>query len=455
VRLLTRRPQRIPAIVLTALLSAVFVFTATAVSVPSTALGASSFTTSCSGISLRTKATTLSTRKGVLSAGVNVNALAKVYGGKWRATCNGRVISGNTWYRINNIAGKSVSSRYGVTYVYAATGMFKHIAPTSRYAKCDNVSLRTYASTTASRKATLPEGARVSTVATVPGSSWQATCNGKSVSGTSWFRISYVNGTSVPSRYGVTYVYAASGLFTTTAPSSTTTTPTPTPTPTANPTPTPTPSTGPTLTEGIDVSHWQGTIDWNKVRASGKKFVYMKASENTSFVDNKYATNRAAAKAAGLLVGAYHFAQPGTGAGDAVAEADHFINTARPVRGELIPVLDLEVTNGLGSTALQSWTKSFLNRVYERTGIRAAIYVSPSFWSTKMGNSSWFANSGYKVLWVAHWTTSGTPSVPAENWGGYGWTFWQYTSDGTVPGISGRVDLNRYKGTDFSKVLVP
>jgi GH25 family lysozyme M1 (1,4-beta-N-acetylmuramidase) len=437
------------------------VFTVSAVTVPSAALAASSFTSTCDGISLRTKGTTLSTRKGVINAGVNVSALAKVTGGSWRATCNGRIISGNTWYRINNISGKTVSSRYGVTYVYAATGMFKYIKPVSRYAKCDNVSLRTYASTTASRKAILPKGARISTVATVPGSSWRATCGGKTLSGTSWFRISYVNGTSVPSRYGVTYVYAASGLFTTTAPSTTTTSPTPTPTPaasptpSASPTPTPTPTSGPTLTEGIDVSHWQGTIDWNKVKASGKKFVYLKASENTSFVDNKYATNRAAAKAVGMHVGAYHFAQPGTGAGDAEAEADHFINTAKPVKGELIPVLDLEVTNGLGSTALQTWTKAFLNRVYERTGLKAAIYVSPSFWSTRMGNSTWFANSGYKILWVAHWTTSSSPSVPASNWGGYGWTFWQYTSDGTVPGIGGRVDLNRYKGTDFSKVLIP
>ena len=72
-----------------------------------------------------------------------------------------------------------------------------------------------------------------------------------------------------------------------------------------------------------------------------------------------------------------------------------------------------------------------------------------------MANSTWFAQNGYSVLWIAHWTTASSPSTPAENWGGKGWTFWQYTSDGTVPGISGRVDLDRYKGTDFTRVRIP
>ena len=71
-----------------------------------------------------------------------------------------------------------------------------------------------------------------------------------------------------------------------------------------------------------------------------------------------------------------------------------------------------------------------------------------------MGDATWFAANGYRVLWIAHWTTSAEPSVPAGGWGGNGWTFWQYTSDGSVPGIGGRVDLNRYNGTDFTSVLI-
>ena len=219
--------------------------------------------------------------------------------------------------------------------------------------------------------------------------------------------------------------------------------------------PPPKPASSPTRLEGIDVSHWQGTIDWAKVRAAGKKFAYIKASEHTSFVDDKYQTNRSRAKTAGLKVGAYHFARPNVGTTDAYAEADHFIETADWTSGELRPVLDLEDTGGLSSSALQTWVKAFVQRVHDRTGVRAVIYVSPAFWSSKMGNSNWFAKNGYDVLWIAHWTTAGSPSVPAENWGGKSWTFWQYTSDGSVPGISGRVDLDRYNGTDLSKVLHP
>ena len=69
--------------------------------------------------------------------------------------------------------------------------------------------------------------------------------------------------------------------------------------------------------------------------------------------------------------------------------------------------------------------------------------------------ANWFGANGYDILWVAHWTTGTAPSVPGGNWAGDGWTFWQYTSDGAVDGISGRVDLNRYRGTNFTPVLIP
>jgi len=79
--------------------------------------------------------------------------------------------------------------------------------------------------------------------------------------------------------------------------------------------------------EGVDVSHWQNTIDWTKVAAAGKRFAIIKASESTTYVDPLYATNRARAQAAGLWTGAYHFAQPNAAVGDALAEADHFADT--------------------------------------------------------------------------------------------------------------------------------
>ena len=122
-------------------------------------------------------------------------------------------------------------------------------------------------------------------------------------------------------------------------------------------------------------------------------------------------------------------------------------------KGELLPVLDLESTGGLSSTALVDWTKAFLGRVYATTGVRAVIYVSPNFWSTRLADTRWFADNGYQVLWIAHWTT-GSPTVPASDWGSKSWTFWQYSSNGTVPGIDGRVDLDRYRGTDLTKVQI-
>jgi GH25 family lysozyme M1 (1,4-beta-N-acetylmuramidase) len=202
------------------------------------------------------------------------------------------------------------------------------------------------------------------------------------------------------------------------------------------------------------VSHWQNEINWPQVAASGKKFAFIKASESTTLVDEFYATNRAQAKALGMLVGAYHFARPRRNAGDAIAEADYFLAMAQPVAGDLYPVLDLEVTGGLSPVELQEWVKAYLERIHERLGARGIIYTSPTFWRNNMADTNWFAINGYRTLWVAHWTSGPSPSVPGENWGGTGWTFWQYTSSGRVSGISGRVDLNRYNGTDFTPVLL-
>ncbi len=203
--------------------------------------------------------------------------------------------------------------------------------------------------------------------------------------------------------------------------------------------------------EGIDVSHWQGTIDWPRVAAAGKKFVIMKATEGTGFVDWMYATNHAGAKAAGIATTAYHFASPDATANEAIAEANHFVDVAQLGDGDLIPALDLEAAGGLGTTALQNWVAAWLGQVTARLGVKPMIYVSPNFWVNHMGDSRWFADAGYRILWIAHWGVS-NPTVPAQNWGGYGWTFWQYSDCGSVPGIGVCVDLDRYNGTDLEAV---
>lgn len=202
------------------------------------------------------------------------------------------------------------------------------------------------------------------------------------------------------------------------------------------------------------MSHWQGTIDWTQVAAAGKRFAFLKASDSTDYIDPTYATNRSGANANGIVIGAYHFARPDTTPGDAAAEADLFVNTADVHVGDLRPVLDLEVTGNLSPTNLAAWVKAFLDRVYERTGVRAAIYASPSFWTTSVGGTSSVAVGGYPVYWVAHWTTAASPWVPASDWGGYGWTFWQYSSTGSVPGITWRVDLDRFRYNDLAAYRV-
>jgi GH25 family lysozyme M1 (1,4-beta-N-acetylmuramidase) len=204
---------------------------------------------------------------------------------------------------------------------------------------------------------------------------------------------------------------------------------------------------------GVDVSHWNGTINWTSVAGAGIKFAIQKASESQTYVDPTYTTNRNGATGAGIKFTGYHFARPDTTSNDAVLEADHFVDAANLAPGNIIPALDLEVSGGLGVSALQNWTMAWLNRVTYRIGVKPMIYTSPGFWNTYMGNTTTFATAGYKTLWIAHWTSNPAPSVPANNWGGNGWTFWQYTSSGSVNGISGAVDLDRYNGLTLDASL--
>src|SRR5438105_1162875 len=260
-------------------------------------------------------------------------------------------------------------------------------AASTNYVSNCAVNLRTSASTGASVVDVIGTGTLVTASGKVAGGSWSATC-GSNVAGSSWYVITAVGGKSTSSLYGKSALYAATGLFGAAPP----------------------PPSGNYL-EGIDVSHWQGSINWSSVAASGKKFAVMKATEAQTYVDSQYATWHPAARAAGIRVGAYHFASPSATANDAVLEADWFVSHANIQVGDLNPALDLEASGGLGTSALQSWVGSWLKEVYARTGMRPMIYTSPSFWRSYVGDSRAFADAGYTVLWVAHWFVS-SPSVP-------------------------------------------
>ena len=192
---------------------------------------------------------------------------------------------------------------------------------------------------------------------------------------------------------------------------------------------------------GIDVSHYQGTIDWTRVAASGVRFVFAKATEGRSYLDRTYLGNKEEAEANGLLFGAYHFANPDHGRIDAIREANHFVDEARLGPGNLLPVLDLETTGGLNHRQLTRWILAWLRQVERRLGVKSIVYTSPVGWDVRVGDTDAIARAGYEHLWVAHWGVE-APLIPADRWGGHGWTFWQRSACGSVPGIEGCVDLD-------------
>jgi lysozyme len=185
---------------------------------------------------------------------------------------------------------------------------------------------------------------------------------------------------------------------------------------------------------GIDVSHWQGTIDWNAVVAEGIEFSFIKATEGGDYVDPKFAESGAGARDAGIVRGAYHFFRPQT---DAMAQAAHFLRTVQVAPGDLPPVLDVEVTDGRTLDAVAAGVRTWLQEVERATGRRPILYTRASFWTAQMG-----AAFGAYPLWVAHYGAT-QPNIPA---GWSGWTFWQHSDAGRVDGISGDVDLNWFNG---------
>jgi GH25 family lysozyme M1 (1,4-beta-N-acetylmuramidase) len=219
------------------------------------------------------------------------------------------------------------------------------------------------------------------------------------------------------------------------------------------------PASAGTKAPGIDVSRFQGTIDWPAVAASGVRFAFVQASRGNGLDctvrpehcggDPFYAINYANAKAVGIRVGPYHrvFASGATMAearADAVSEADVYLATVGTlVPGDLLPALDVETPfTGLTPKRLRTWIRVWLKRVRARLGVKPMIYTNATSWGAT-GNTREFAKARYP-LWVAEWGVS-KPTVPADFWAGRGHSVWQYTSSGSVPGISGRVDLDRLR----------
>jgi GH25 family lysozyme M1 (1,4-beta-N-acetylmuramidase) len=211
--------------------------------------------------------------------------------------------------------------------------------------------------------------------------------------------------------------------------------------------------------KGLDVSNWQHTVDWLQVFDAGYTFAFAKATEGTTFTDVTYPLNRGGTGGFGIRFGAYHFARP-SGSSDAarvasaIAQADHFVDVAQPRAGDLVPVLDLETTGNLSPASLQRWTQAWLDHVEARTGAKALIYTSPSFWKTRLADTTQFADDGHK-LWIAHWTKAASPLLPAAAWGAQSWSVWQWTSCQTIPGIAHCADADRANAPSASGLALP
>lgn len=213
---------------------------------------------------------------------------------------------------------------------------------------------------------------------------------------------------------------------------------------------------------GIDVSRFQGKINWKQVgRKTKVTFGWAQASRGSGSdclvaptecgPDQTWKRNYRGARANGIHIGAYHrtFASGKTvklAKRDARREAKVFLNTVKRVRGkDLIPALDMESPfKNLNPKRLKIWIQVWLDKVEEGLGVRPIIYTNVESWShTK--HTLKFPRAGYR-LWVANFDVK-EPLVPAQNWGGRGWKVWQHTSTGSVKGIQGNVDKNKLSGS--------
>jgi len=201
---------------------------------------------------------------------------------------------------------------------------------------------------------------------------------------------------------------------------------------------------------GIDVSHYQGTIDWAKAKAAGVEFAFIRVHFQNDDRDLYFDRNWSETKRLGIPRGAYGWVIPGR---NQIDEAKRFISYLGGDFGELAPACDFEkyITN-------PSFTelKLFIERVETLTGKLPYIYTSPGYWASGVGygNQTWAAKY---PLWQAQWTSAVTPTLRAPF---SAWTFWQYSSPGNKRaaefGAQGTdIDINRFNGDvmDFHKLL--
>lgn len=193
-----------------------------------------------------------------------------------------------------------------------------------------------------------------------------------------------------------------------------------------------------TTLSGVDVSSYQGTVSWSKVKGAGTTFAFARISDGLNSVDSKFAQNWPAMKAAGIVRGSYQYFRPGQDAGlQAQMVIDKLAAAGGLQPGDLPPVLDLETADGLAASVVVTKAKAWLAKVEAATKVKPIVYTA-AFMSNVIGTSF----GGY-TLWVANYQTT-CPTMPS---GWTDWQFWQHSDSGTVAGISGGVDSDYFNGT--------
>ena len=200
-------------------------------------------------------------------------------------------------------------------------------------------------------------------------------------------------------------------------------------------------------TPGLDVSGWQGNVDWGTVAANGARWMYTKATESTTYTNPYFSQQYTGAYYAGLVHGAYHFATPDTSSG--ATQADYFVAHGGGWSGDgkTFPgMLDMEwnpygaTCFGLSAAGMVNWILSFSNEYHAKTSRWPVIYTATSWWSQCTGNTGDFSSTN--PLMLANY--NGSPGPMPYNWGFQ--TIWQFADSGTFPG-----DQDYFNG-DYSRV---
>ncbi len=199
--------------------------------------------------------------------------------------------------------------------------------------------------------------------------------------------------------------------------------------------------------DGLDVSHWQGDINWTKVALNDYIFTFAKGTEGVGWTDVNFFTNITEGTEAGVVMGVYHFARPDLG-NTGQEEAEYFLSVVGDYleSGYLRPVLDLEVGSYLGKEALSAWVLDWLQTVENQSGVAPLIYTNYNYVSYFLTDPV----ADYD-LWIAYWNCNPTPTYdipPTGMWSD--WGFWQYCvkSAGYVPGIHTPIDVNIFNGVE-------